>query len=662
MPSTQKMIEAFERLVGRVLDGRVVPFLGAGISQGARIPGDRTLEPSVRWLQERLEGELHRILHGRPDDSPAEQPAQRTASLVEQLNAVLWPQVRQHHEGNCPRPRPAPPPPKLDHAADVLTWISGATRLCDVLRIQDFTQLAPLPAHRFLAYLVREGLVTEIITTNYDTCIEQAFRESFGPTDDAKSAARAEQALAVVFNLAQYRLHAGRARTVHGDPVLHLYKINGDAADYKAALDEHQRHPDPARLERRAARIILTERQLQTFRDELWARDLYADRARSRSLLFSGFGSDDPQVRHHAMALMEEMQRQSQPVNDWQDLWSLPNAPFFSVYEQHLTFNQLQVLAGFAIAHVRPGTPPGGRSALEAACGNALLGHFGGVLDESQNNGKNGPRLPADLLFEKVFQAVWLRRLREELLPGRTLDTWLRSILREHRAWADWLLVHSGATKSAPKSLDSREKRAEARASLCGIAETLLARRDTTGGRALPSVMALCLMEWLYAVRTGGAPMAPSSDYYLPLREEPLLIPLTLLFCLWIASDDDEPGRIELDRVRPIPGIGLKLRIPGDSKAGRVERCVYLVKEGAFQEDVAAWPDPAPGIVWIIEIPGNDLLREDRPPVVAGQPLTVVRIERRTAAAVLRAARIPSAMPLEVLTQVFAYPLANEVP
>jgi len=615
MSTAAEMVSAFEdRLVPRVLDGRVVPFVGAGISVGARIPGNPDFLPSVSWMEERLGAELR--------------------DRCKELAAPLKQQLEQFTSKS----------PKLDQAADLLTWLAGASHLCKVLQIHAFAQLTPQPAHRFLGYFAREGLITEIITTNYDTCIEQAFRASFGDSSDYVGTSRASDALSVVFNLAHYRAHAGRSRTAYGDPVLHLYKINGDAADYETAVAEYEHNRDPQRLEQRAARIILTERQLQTFRDEMWARDLYADRVRSRSLLFCGFGSDEPQVRHHAMLLMEEMQRQSHPVKEWNDIPKLPNAPFFAVYEPYLAFNQLQVLTGFTVAHARLGMPTDGTTALRIAHSNAFVGAFAEVLESSPAS-KWGPRLQADLFFEKLFQAVWLRRVKEELQVGRVFHGWLRSLVIEHRAWANWLMERIGATSRAPTTLDSDEQKCATRWALFGIAEQFFGRTN------LPTNF----MEFVHAAQTGGTQLSQGSDYYLSLREDPLFILLLLLFLVWLTGARGQE-KISFGYLGAEPGLGL--RIPVYSSAG-VTRVVYLVKEGV-RENVSRWAAQIPDQVWLIEIPGNErVVPTYAPPVIADswvQPLSLrpVTLLRRTAAAVVRVACTPEADPVEVLSRVFA--------
>jgi hypothetical protein len=483
MADMEKMVEAFCRLVDRVIDGRVVPFVGAGISQEARVSGNSDFKPTVGWLQDRLGKELD--LEPSLDGLLQAQIVGVLKNVDPPLRSSPWPKAPQVDSKTRESPvsdqEPKESPskekgPQLDCEADVMTWRFGAARLCEALNIDAFTKLTPLPAHRFLAYLAREGLITEIITTNYDTCIEQAFRNSFSSDErwEASDTRVADIPLAVIFNLSQYRTHGSRQRTRADDHVLHLYKINGDAADYVAAVEEYHRHRNAQRLEDRAARIIVTERQLQTFRDEMWARDLFSDRVRSRSLVFCGFGSEEPQVRHHAMVLMDEMQRQSEPEVSSREFGDVPNAPFWAEYRPRVSFAQLQVLMGFASAHVRPSDPRDAAPdvVLKAAFLNVLLGPFAMFLkgptfqDEKQE-------LEADLFFERLFHAVWLRRFAQEITIGSVLHTWLRSVVLEHRAWADWLLVGPSTEERNPGVRESAEDLPRKHAELFGDTEQM---------------------------------------------------------------------------------------------------------------------------------------------------------------------------------------------
>lgn len=72
------MVRAFERLVGHVLDGRVIPFVGAGISLQARVPGDPDFKPQVSWMEERVREAYARL------EAPVEHYARKAAGASDQ--------------------------------------------------------------------------------------------------------------------------------------------------------------------------------------------------------------------------------------------------------------------------------------------------------------------------------------------------------------------------------------------------------------------------------------------------------------------------------------------------------------------------------------------------------------------------------------------------
>ena len=78
---------------------------------------------------------------------------------------------------------------------------------------------------------------------------------------------------------------------------------------------------------------------------------MLADRARRCALLFCGFGSEEPQVRHTALAIMDEFRDNgSGPKLAPRDVAELPNAPTVVVHET-LGFTQAQILMAFHQAH-----------------------------------------------------------------------------------------------------------------------------------------------------------------------------------------------------------------------------------------------------------------------------------------------------------------------
>jgi hypothetical protein len=269
-------------------------------------------------MRERLERKL------------AEEDEKYTSSPAQELG--LLPKREQHHS--------------LGWLADLGTLLWGHREVCRTIKIEQFAYLNPLPAHRYLAYLAREGLVTEIISTNYDCCIERAFNDSFGFDG--------ERPIAVIRNLADYRQQGG-CQSHRGQPRLRLYKINGCAGKYEKALKNAEESPTEglSHWEATARSIILTERQMQDFRDAHWAKGLLQDRGRCKSLFFCGFGSEEPQVRHAVIALAAEFENPSANLYRPDDVAKLANAPFLAAYDKKLSFPQIQILSAFFDAHTR---------------------------------------------------------------------------------------------------------------------------------------------------------------------------------------------------------------------------------------------------------------------------------------------------------------------
>src|SRR5690606_26030190 len=57
-------------------------------------------------------------------------------------------------------------------------------QLCKLLSIAKYVGLQPTRAHRLMAFLACEGLLPEVITTNYDCCLELAYAEACGHSID----------------------------------------------------------------------------------------------------------------------------------------------------------------------------------------------------------------------------------------------------------------------------------------------------------------------------------------------------------------------------------------------------------------------------------------------------------------------------------------------
>lgn len=511
--------DRWERLLGRLLDGAVVPFLGAGISSAARVP-DCSLEPRVGWMCERLRREIDRDL--KPEDPPDEgDPA-----------LILW--VLRHCDDS----------PSLARLAELGSLLWGPRKVCEILQIERFADLEPLPAHRYLAYLAREGLITEIFSTNHDCCIETAFDESFG---DVAPPHRSE--VAVIRSLDEYR------QSDHDHPDLTLYKINGCAREYREAGDRASRSPSSEHsndLDLAAERIILTERQLQNFRKEHWVEDLFRDRARRRNLLFCGFGSEEPQVRHAALSLMAEFQRDGGGRFSPTKAARLPNAPFLVAHE-YPSFYQLQILTAYFKAHCGPcGCGSGAGEVASPLLQNVFMGTDAPGL--RSRDGEDGEtRLDADLFFRRLFEDAFCRLLRKEIGEGSVFYQWLRKLTPHVRTWL-------GPLRSLGEESGPSEGGRDASPSV----EELLAPNGTCGP--------LALWRWLWAMRYPARAEEPLRDWYLPLVQEPLVILVTILV-LRILSE----RKLDLLELRPVRDLGLQLLISqgsgGATPARREEPC-----------------------------------------------------------------------------------------
>lgn len=606
----------FDRLLQRLEEGLLVPFLGAGISKtaaphrNAKAPSG--YKPDVGWLnaqliemlmpglskdevRERLaeavfvdallqwqlsQGDAARV----PDGHPRKQPASNT----EALGAMAGQAKRQLGKVGAIEAREKAIEPlakaarnRLDHLAEAAIWEFGAETVCRRLRIELFAALEPTAAHVYLAYLAREGLVSEIFTTNYDTCIEKAFERTFHPDErrggqrqrysvDPPPAPEAEgPELQVIGRLEQYRQRGGRCRTREGAgkarPTLRLFKLNGCAFEYRqvrrCAKDLPRSRSDrPTQvgqaLRDAAGRIILTERQLQSFRKETWARDLFQDRARCQGLLFSGFGSEEPQIRHTALALMREWGNTGN-----QRCWDRPNAPFMTVFEEQLSFTQYQLMHGYRDAHDCGRCE--GREDL--ACRKHRLQHcFTGRDGRWFGQSDIHRRLPADLFWRRVFQAAFLRRARRLCEQPGPFTHWVTSSLgrraprRELQGFANWIHPAGAGVREGQDRRSGDRDPWDTRFALLD--------EDPAQGTARDQPRPpLRLSRWLMAVQgsqTRWERSSLASHPYFPLREDPLL-PMGVLFMVY-----ELMGSHRLAEAEPLKGAGvpeptaLGLRVP----------------------------------------------------------------------------------------------------
>jgi hypothetical protein len=419
--------ERFGRLMRAFEEGEVVPFLGAGISKSAKwgaarplgvdphgssmlvklflqvlrdswLEGERQVVDRAWWEFVRADLGLFPPGRGFPADfwsSPFDPPAvprrrsREEAAVLEAVEArtdtstAIWPaNVRLLVLlFNVARERMASP---LARLSELVAMRNGYVVLCEVLDLHLFTELQPTVAHRAIARLLLEGAVKEVVTTNYDLCLERAIAlerglplewkdggEDLEPSKGTQNTSTDLRSVVDVVDRAEQYMGGGlQSQGRHGRRRPRYYKINGCARSWRAAMTISPDQQSQDKQWSQALRMILTERQLQTFRGERWAEGMFRDRARRAHLLFSGFGNEEPQIRHTALAVIREFEAfgqgdgRAQGANAAEPgLWDLGAAPWFHQHGPELQFFQMQVLHGWRHAWApEPGEPGGSGS------------------------------------------------------------------------------------------------------------------------------------------------------------------------------------------------------------------------------------------------------------------------------------------------------------
>jgi hypothetical protein len=559
--------ERFDIILGHVLRHRVVPFVGAGISRNARIDGCPDFEPDLRFLESLLQKRIGEEIKKR---ASAGQPLSPECELYE-----------LHHKNGEKM--------SFDQVAEIGCSLFGQEEVCRVIRLPDLEKLVPLPAHYALACLALEGLIDEVISTNWDCCIERAMKALTGI--NARDRCRS---ICVITDLDSYRRHGARRRTQDGAAVLKLYKINGCAKRLSKGPANGARD------------IMVTERQLQDFGVRSWARDMLKDRARSRTLVFSGFGSNEPQVRHTVLQLLSEFSfNGSEGEDSTKKADGLADSPaafprvvdlparaeacesehtlFMITHDKTPSFNQWQVVRGFCEA-----IGADGPACIEEVRKRVVTGkdaaYFGAIEDS----------LPADNFWCAVLDGVIYRLLRDRYARrGSVLHSWLAlhsdtsdAILDE---WLDWLfppeMAKGSAFRCGVSGLFGPSAGDQVSLSPAGCQEGTPRHLDKDPN-AFRLGRWLGAMGWPSSDRVQGG--EPGLPLYCPLRTEQLL-PLCTLLVLFLldriasAWSKSGKGRATLeDLARGLDHSGRSgLRITLPASVNAKEDVLFLVVEDA---------------------------------------------------------------------------------
>lgn len=334
LPDLARSETKFLRLVDRVIVGGIIPFLGAGLTLLCEGPDGNTIARTSEMICS-----VCRQLHER-DPRKSRCRVNSNSSCCNELRDSPNDQPESESGRPCGKKR------GLAETCEEYLWNSGdiSTLVLEVLNMEEFTELEISRAHRYIAYLARESVIEEAITTNYDTSLERAYDESLneGHGGNRKFAHS-------VSSLQRYREVAGIRQENDQPPPLKVYHINGCALDLQG-VREAKAH----KRKEICSTILLTERQLQDWRDRQWGRDLLRDRLRCKNIVFSGFGSPEPQVRHTVLQVLEEFELNSakdqskhKRTNGEKPGWDAPNAVFVHAYEG-LTFEHKQMLMAYA--------------------------------------------------------------------------------------------------------------------------------------------------------------------------------------------------------------------------------------------------------------------------------------------------------------------------
>ncbi|MFP3588525.1 SIR2 family protein [Paraburkholderia sp. SIMBA_055] len=407
-----KMKSAFEYLVASIQGRRCIPLIGAGISLPSKWRGgewrghfvgsmiDKVIAPTFSLRLGRLSGEKTGALLSLciPCHVELSEFYERRMSLTSQRCPFC--DLREAKAGQL-----------LTKACEAYLWEHGGPRdetyakLVKTLEIEGFNELEPTSAHFFLAFLAREGLITEFVTTNYDCNLENAYRFTWG--------AEAPDVYSIC-DLNSFALNAAHSSTwVPGQETPHalkVFKINGCAARLKDSPPH-------------AKDILLTSSQLQDWRARRWAADFFRTKVRMACMVTIGFGSDEPQVVHTLQQIAEEFSDGNSGVSGASTLsvFDAPNAPIVTLYEPYPTFPQLQLVYGFS--SWLTGNPYGGDALVLGPIQRA------GVKPPQEDDGAvvEPDGLTADRLWGDVFQQVFagllVRQLRAAALAGNAAFT-----------------------------------------------------------------------------------------------------------------------------------------------------------------------------------------------------------------------------------------------
>src|SRR5215203_1973850 len=272
--------------------------------------------------------------------------------------------------------------------ADALFNAGGQEAVVDALGLSDTTRWPDkgglsdhFCSYRVLARLAREGFFSEAVTLNYDCAFERGLYDEgflFSPRRGPVGA-WLNQATVVPDGAAHVKLER------RGEMV--LTKAHGCAATYRHAMEEAPPKDAQDAIEEA---IIIRRGQLLDWRTDLWARDLFADRARRHVILMLGISGQDPVIHIALTRVLEEVYRQLGVENPCAE-------PRVVAIDRYPDTVALETLIHQGCGKVRPG--PDIVTRLEVPEGSSMTAVMTALATQMlarRLEREGGPRLPQD--------------------------------------------------------------------------------------------------------------------------------------------------------------------------------------------------------------------------------------------------------------------------
>ena len=410
------IIRKFMKLASAILKGKCIPLLGAGVSNLAEHPDGKVItkvnemcEALIKHVLPTLCKEQKELVYRIFDYSDKNLESNCREAIKDIFPALSEEQKKIINKKCHFNELYEADDMFLKHVNGQLGKLTEALLMAGVsmdtivitIDVPKYVNLYPTPAHFYIAFLAKENLIDEVITTNYDCCLENAMRY-------ASCQEHANDIVHSIYDLSTYSIYSSQRYLYDGmKTVLKVYKINGCADAY-------------CRREQSADTILLTERQLQHIDNRAWARDLLRNIIRSKSLILSGFGSDEPQIRFTVLRILEEFSKEAD-VEDKHKIWIQ--------YYDKLSFTHYQLLYACWEYTWRKSKERNcfDRYYKELTIGMEDFNAIMWLLDKKQDD-KDKDKLSADLFWSVVFYFVILALIERYSREGYSFWYWLKEL------------------------------------------------------------------------------------------------------------------------------------------------------------------------------------------------------------------------------------------